>query len=130
MGNFQEVFPIILYLFSNLNLISAFIHEKFFVYKLGAFKNCKETKYIMIMIIAVIYIIFHVVWYLINSSENPKVLSEKIHSSLFTNCPPPNKSKIASPLLQHWKRGRDTVYLCVFVCVFAATYSKKNRVAR
>ena len=61
MGNFQEVFPIILYLFSNLNLISAFIHEKFFVYKLGAFKNCKETKYIMIMIIAVIYIIFHVV---------------------------------------------------------------------
>ena len=33
-----------------------FIHEKFLVYKLETFENCKEVKHIIIMIIAIIYI--------------------------------------------------------------------------
>ena len=33
-----------------------FIHERFLVYKLKAFTNCKEVKHVMIMIIAIIYI--------------------------------------------------------------------------
>ena len=33
-----------------------FIHEKFLVYNLETFKNCKEVKHIIIMIIAIIYI--------------------------------------------------------------------------
>ena len=44
MGNFQEVFPIILSLFSNLKLMSVFIHETFLVYKLETFKNCRAGK--------------------------------------------------------------------------------------
>ena len=43
-----------------------FIHETFLVYKLETFRNCKEVKHIMIMIIAVIYI-FYLMRYLINS---------------------------------------------------------------
>ena len=35
-----------------------FIHETFLVYKLETFKNCKEVKHIMIMVIAIIYIFF------------------------------------------------------------------------
>ena len=35
-----------------------FTHEKFLVYKLETSKNCKEVKYIMIMIIATMYIFF------------------------------------------------------------------------
>ena len=33
-------------------------YEKFSVYKLETFRNCKEVKHIMIMIIAIIYIFF------------------------------------------------------------------------
>ena len=33
-----------------------YIHEKFVVYKLETFKDCKEVKHIMIIIIAIIYI--------------------------------------------------------------------------
>ena len=40
-----------------------FIHETFLVYKLETFKNCQEVKYIMIMIIAIIYIFLsHVIF--------------------------------------------------------------------
>ena len=35
-----------------------YIHETFLVYKLDTFKNCKEVKHIMIMVIAIIYICF------------------------------------------------------------------------
>ena len=40
-----------------------YIHEKFLVYNLETFKNCKEVKNIMITIIAIIYIIFYVIFY-------------------------------------------------------------------
>ena len=43
MENFQEVFLIILSLFANLKLMCAFYHEKFLVYKLETFKNCKKV---------------------------------------------------------------------------------------
>ena len=57
MRNFPEVFLIIFSLYPNLKLMSAlYIHETFLVYKLETFKNCKEVKHIMIMIIAIIYI--------------------------------------------------------------------------
>ena len=36
-----------------------YIHETFLVYKLESFKNFKEVKHIMIMIIATIYIFFY-----------------------------------------------------------------------
>ena len=38
--------------------VSAFYYETLLVYKLGTSKNCKEVKYIMIMIIAIVYILF------------------------------------------------------------------------
>ena len=60
MGNFQEVFLIILSLFATLKLTSVlFIHETFLVYKLETFTNCKEVKHIMIMIIAIIHFFFY-----------------------------------------------------------------------
>ena len=37
------------------NWLVLFIHETFLVYKLETFKNCKEVKHIMIMIITIIY---------------------------------------------------------------------------
>ena len=48
MGNFHEVFLIILSLFANLKQMCAF-HETFLVYKLETFKNCKEVKHVMII---------------------------------------------------------------------------------
>ena len=100
MGNFHEVFLVILSLFANLKLMSLFIYE-FLVYRLEIFRNCKEVKH-MIMIIAVVYIFF--VFYVIfdhqlkttfrkSSALSP---SEKIHSLLFTQSSPKN-SEIASP---------------------------------
>ena len=64
-------------LFANLKLLSVlFIHKTFLVYKLEIFTNCKEVKHIMIMIIAIIYIFFYLMRYLIKSwkllSENPR----------------------------------------------------------
>ena len=35
-----------------------YIHEMFLLHELERFKNCKEEKHIVIMIIAVIYIFF------------------------------------------------------------------------
>ena len=68
MGNFQEVFLIILSLFATLKLTSVlFIHETFLVYKLETFTNCKEVKHIMIMIIAIIHFFFFIMRYWINS---------------------------------------------------------------
>ena len=78
------------------------IHEKFLVYKLETLKNCKEVKYIMIMIIAVTCIFFilcdiwsTVVDYFQKISPTP----EKIHSPFFTHSPPPpaKNKKITSP---------------------------------
>ena len=79
--------------------IFKFATDERFLYKLETFKNCKEVKHIMIMIIAVIYIFLCYVIFdeqlKINfkrSSDTPK----KIHSLLFTHSPP-KTSKIASP---------------------------------
>ena len=51
MRNFPEVFLIMLSLYVNLKLMSAFTHETFLVYKLETFKNCTEVKHITIMFI-------------------------------------------------------------------------------
>ena len=62
-----------------------FINEKFLVYKLETFKNCKEVKHIMIMIIAIIYIFLSYVIFdqqlkiTFRKSSGPP---EKIHSPL------------------------------------------------
>ena len=76
--NCQEVFLIILSLFSNLKMMSAlFGHEMFLVCKCETFTNCKEVKHIMVMIIAIIYIFF-ILWDIWATVENyfPKILSE------------------------------------------------------
>ena len=52
MGDFQEILLIILSLFTN------FYSWKGLVYELETFKNCKEVKHVMIMIIAIIYMFF------------------------------------------------------------------------
>ena len=56
----------------------------------------------MIMIIAIIYIYFYIMWYLMNSwkllSENPQPPLEKSTPHFFLTSFPKN-SKIASPLL-------------------------------
>ena len=47
-------------LFANLKLMSVFfIHETLLVYKLETFTNWKEVKYIMIIVIAIIYIFLY-----------------------------------------------------------------------
>ena len=67
------------------------IHEMFLVDKFETFPNCKEVKHIMIMIIAIIYIFFYLLRYLINRwkllSENPQPPLNKIHP-LFLLTPP------------------------------------------
>ena len=59
MEKFKELFLITQSLFANLKLMSAFYetHETFLVCKLETFKNCKEVKHIMIMII-LFFVIF------------------------------------------------------------------------
>ena len=52
---FRE-FPWLYYLFLQIwNWWVLFTHEKFLVYKLETFENCKDVKHIMIMIIAISY---------------------------------------------------------------------------
>ena len=104
--NFEEVFLVILSLFAKLKLMSVlFIHEMFLVFKLETFTNCKEVKHIMVMIVAIIYIFFYLMRYLINSC---KLLSENLHSPPYQKkihpCPffthsPTKNSKSASPPL-------------------------------
>ena len=104
MGNFQDVFLIILSLFSNLKLMSDFyfIYKKFLVYnKLEIFKNCKEVKHI-IMIVAIIYIFFILYDIYLITVENyfQKILSppEKIHSPLpFYSLHPKNRCLLPMP---------------------------------
>ena len=85
-----------------------FIHVKFLVYELETFKNCKAVKYIMIMIIAIIYIFSSYVIFdqqLKITSRKFSALPEKIHypSPLLT--PPHLKiQKLQVPLFwKHWK---------------------------
>ena len=70
-------------------------HEKFLVYKLETFKNCKDVKRIMIMIIAIICI-FLILWDIWSTVENylQKIL-----------CLPPFKvQKVQGPpFCQHWQ---------------------------
>ena len=70
-----------------------FTYEEFLVYKLETFQNCKELKHTMIMIIALIYILFYLMWYLINSWKQLKIISRK------SSVPPPEK--IHSPFFTH-----------------------------
>ena len=105
MGNFQEVFLIILSLFATLKLTSVlFIHETFLVYKLETFTNCKEVKHIMIMIIAIIHFFF-LLWDIGSTVENyyQKILNPypwKDPAPFLLNPPRPTKnSKSASLLL-------------------------------
>ena len=53
-GSFLDYTIFILSLYTKIECF--FIHETFLVYRLETFKNCQEVKYIMIMIIAMIYI--------------------------------------------------------------------------
>ena len=86
MKNFKGVFLIVhIYLYLQiLNWWVLFIHETLLVYNLDTFKNCKERKHIIIMIIAIIYI-FYLMWYLIN---NWKLLSGNLQSLLNKSTPP------------------------------------------
>ena len=73
MGNFHEVSLIILSLFANLELMSDFYSWKVLLFKLKTFKNCKEVKHIMIMVIAIIYIFFILcdIWSTVSESPHP-----------------------------------------------------------
>ena len=95
MGNFQEVFLIILSLFANFNWWVLFIHEKFLVYKLETFKNCTEVKQITIIIIALtcIFFILRDIW---STVEN---YFQKFFRLL---CKSPS-------FCQHWKFFRPTL---------------------
>ena len=90
MGNFQEVFLII------LSLWVLFIHETFLVYKLETFRNWKEVKHIMIKIID-----FDFLSYVIFDEKNPlpplKIQKVQVPQFLLT-------LKIFQPFLQ--KVGR------------------------
>ena len=77
-----------------------YICELFLVYQLEAFKNCKEVKHIMILIIAIIYIFSPSVIFdeqLKNTSRKSSAPHKKIHSPLFTHSFPPKNPKSASP---------------------------------
>ena len=113
MGNFQEVFLIILSLFANFNWWVLFIHEKVLVYKLETFKNCTEVKQIMIMIIALTciflsYVIFDQQLKITfrNSSgpqwKNPLPSFHSLPPWKFKNCKSPS-------FCQHWKFFRPTL---------------------
>ena len=82
------------------NWLVLYIYETFLVYKLETFKNFKEVKHIMIMIIAIIYM-FIILWDNWSIVENylQKILSppEKIYSPL-------KVQKVQVPsFCQHWK---------------------------
>ena len=70
-----------------------FIHEKFLVYKLETFKNCKEVKHIMIMIIAIIYIFLSYVIF----DQQLNITFRKSSAS-----PPPPPWKNPLPLFNHF----------------------------
>ena len=69
-----------------------FIHETLLVYKLEAYKNCKEVKHIMIMIIAMIYIFLS---YLI-FDQQWKITFRKSSGPPWKSPLPPKNSKSAS----------------------------------
>ena len=79
-----------------------FIHESFLVYKLDTFKNCKEVKHIIIMIIVIIHIFLSYVMFdqqlqiTFKKSSGP---TEKIHLPLVTHSSLKINSKNASPSL-------------------------------
>ena len=83
-----------------------FIHEMFLVYKLKTFKNCKEVKQIMIMIIVINYVLF--LSYMILDQQlritcrKSSIPPEKIHYPLFTQSPPLKFKMCKSiPFCQH-----------------------------
>ena len=64
--------------------ICKFTTDECFLFKSETFKNCKEVRHIMIMIIVIIF--------LMNSlkllSANPQTLLKKIHYPIFTDSDP------------------------------------------
>ena len=121
MGNFQDVFLIILSLFSNLKLMSDFyfIYKKFLVYnKLEIFKNCKEVKHI-IMIVAIIYFFF--LSYMIYIWSQLKITFRKSSAPLKKSTPPclfthsTLKIDVCFPCLQKYKIIIvDKGWICIF----------------
>ena len=85
MVKFQEVFLIIISLFANLKLMSIFFfHETFLVYKMETFKNCKEVKHIMIMIIDSDFLSYVVFEQQLKITQHPPPLKlKKCKSPLF-----------------------------------------------
>ena len=92
-----------------------FIHGKFLVYKLETFKNCKEVKYIMIIVIIYIflsYVIYNHIWTVENYSQKILRLLIKKSTPSFSSLPP---LKILSasppflPVLKIFQGGKDTV---------------------
>ena len=89
-----EVFLIILSLFANLKLMSVFTHETLLICRLGTFKNCKEVKQIMVMIIATIYIFLSENWF-----QKIFKASWKNPLPLFTHSLPLKIQKVQVPYL-------------------------------
>ena len=92
-----------------------FIHGKFLVYKLETFKNCKEVKYIMIIVIIYIflsYVIYNHIWTVENYCQKILRLPIKKSTPSFSSLPP---LKILSasppflPVLKIFQGGKDTV---------------------
>ena len=113
-----------------------FIHEKFLVYKLETFKNCKEVKHIMIMIIAIIYIFLSYVIFdqqlkiTFRKSSDP-LSPEKIHSPFYSLPSPKNLKVASSPLFDNIenflgcpsrKGGRTLWLLCRSSSFFFLTF--------
>ena len=100
-----------------------FIHETFLVYKLETFKNCKEVKHNMIIIIAIRYIFYILcdTWSIVQNYFQ-KILSPRPWKNPpFLLTPPLKIQKMqVPPFCQHWKffspppseRGEDTL-LCL-----------------
>ena len=103
MGNFPDY---TLY-FQNYNWWVLFIHEKFLDYKLKTFKNCKEVKHIMIMIIAIIYILSYVIFdqrlkITFRKSSAPSPLKKPTPSFLLILPLKIQKLKVPPSFCQHW----------------------------
>ena len=88
----------------------------FLLYKLETFKNCKEVKHIIIMIIAIIYIFFILgdIWSTVeNTFRKSSAPPEKIHFPIFTHYPLKIQKVQVPPLFAKrgdLQKGRRTLY--------------------
>ena len=84
-----------------------YIHETFLVYKLETFKNCKEVKHIMIMIIAIIYfflsyVIFDQQFKITFWKSSGPSLKKSTSPFLLTPLPLKIQKVQVPPFCQHW----------------------------